>query len=356
MNVGAIRTDVLYLLRAYYRSPMSLVATLAIPIVLFLLLGSVFSPVQDARARVAVVDLDGSDASLDLVERLVALGTLDITRPTVAPATDADDWLRESRMDALIEIHSGYGASGGNATLRLRVAEGDGFRASLVRASVASAAGMSSPALDVSTFAAAPSVPYSSFLLPGLIGMNVLSIGLITSFSSVAELRAKGLLSRYALSPMSKADWLVARMLAQTLIACFSSAILVLVAVAVFRTPVTVSAVTLLLIAAGTMLFAGLGAGLAGLIRRTETASLVLNLVFFPLILLSGSFFEAKALPSVLRHVPRVSPLAYLNDGLRSDMVLGDHAMALKSALLLLGLSVLVVLAGAKLIRWSEHD
>ena len=356
MNVGAIRTDALYLLRTYVRSPMSLVSTLAIPVVLFVLLGSAFDPAHDARAHVAVADLDDSPASRDLVGRLSSLGTLDVTRPALPLEADADAWLKRAGLDALLEIPQGYGAAGGNATLRLRVPEGDGFRGGLVRASIASAMEESPPVLDVRTFAAAAPVPYSSFLLPGLVGMNVLSIGLITSFSSVAELRAKGLLARYALSPMSKADWLVARMLAQTIIACFSSAVLVLVAIVLFRTHVTVSPVTLLLIAAGTMLFAGLGASIAGLIHKMEAASMVLNLVFFPLILLSGSFFEATTLPAFLRFVPRLSPLAYLNDGLRSDMVLGDSAGAFVSALVLLGLSLLVVLLGARLIRWNGHD
>jgi ABC-2 type transport system permease protein len=275
--------------------------------------------------------------------------------------------MQQNRVVGVVRIPTGFGgdvAAGRNATVALALAaptaEGNLVRASLeaALARFATAARPSQPALGLAVQAVAtdPPVPYSSFLLPGVMGMTILTVGLQMSFGSVSQLREQGLLERLAVSPMTKPEWLAARMMGQTIMTLTICTVLILVGLAFFGAHLTLTLMTPLIVMAGTLVFAGLGAILAGAVKRPEVGGLLVTVVTWPLVLLSGSFFDVSALPGSLQWLPHLSPLKYVNEGLRADMVLGAPGQAAVDAGLLLLFAVVVILLGARLIDWTERD
>jgi ABC-2 type transport system permease protein len=79
----------------------------------------------------------------------------------------------------------------------------------------------------------------------------------------------------------------------------------------------------------GTLVFASLGYLIAAFVKTEESAQPIINVIIFPMMFLSGTFFEVKNMPGFIEPVVKVLPLTYLNDALRQIMVDGSplHSM-----------------------------
>lgn len=367
MRLRAVKADASYVLRSWYRSRASFIMTLVIPLILLLTLGLMFNAGGDARAHVRVQDLDATPESARLVEALRMQGSLVASVGSAPVGEGLPGWMDAQKVLAVVAIPAGFGqdvAAGRNATVTLSVADTAGVQGDVVRSAVESslarfnarAADPPSAALVIRQVAVQGPIPYSSFLLPGLIGLNILSTGLSNSFMAVVQLRHQGLLGRLAVSPMTKGEWLLGRMIGQAAIAFAGTLVLVAVAVLAFHAHVAITPAGVLLVIAGTLVFSGIGTALGGLIRQPEAAAILMNIVSFPIILLSGTFFDTAVLPGFLRWLPAVSPLKYLNDGLRADMLFGDARTAWLSVAELAAIALVVVVGGARLVRWTHPE
>jgi ABC-2 type transport system permease protein len=109
-------------------------------------------------------------------------------------------------------------------------------------------------------------------------------------------------------------------------------------------------------VAAGVVCFASLGVALSHAIPNSESAPVIVNAVFLPVILISGVFFDPKHAPRFLRDIAQALPLKHVIDGLSGAMVtghgLGDHL----SALAVIGLwSVAGIVLAVRGFSWEAH-
>jgi ABC-2 type transport system permease protein len=108
-----------------------------------------------------------------------------------------------------------------------------------------------------------------------------------------------------------------------------------------------------LLVLAGSVVFIGLGMVIAYLIEGDEAANAAFAITL-PLIFLSGSLFPVGRLPAFLQVMAAISPLTYLNDGLRSTMVTGDTRNALVDLAIVSTLAVALFAIGVIVLKWRD--
>lgn len=351
MSVRAVKADAAYVLRAWLRGRSGVVVSLAMPLILLLGLGLIVKPATAEAPLVGVADLAGSPAAEAFVAALasdaaVRLVVLD------APAADVAAWMGGEGARGYVELPAGWN---GSAPPRLVLDAERTAEAAAVRGAVAAAVSGSEPLAAEEVRLPAPAT-YGAFLLPGVVGLTVLTVGLPLGFASVVELRQYGLMERLAVSPMTRRSWLLARMLGASVVALASAALLVLVAWVALGIRPELGLWTILLVVAGTLVFSGLGALLGGAVRRPESGSAILNLALLPIVLLSGSFFDVTLLPTALRWVSLLSPLTHLNAGLRLGMLEDDVMGALLHAGALAIAAALLLLAGGRFVRWTARD
>jgi ABC-type multidrug transport system permease subunit len=160
---------------------------------------------------------------------------------------------------------------------------------------------------------------YVDWLVPGLLGMNIMGTGLWAVGFSIVNARAKRLLKRLVATPMSKTHYLLSMVLSRL-------ATLTLEVVIVFgfawlafgvtpQGPVWVLAV---LTIAGALSFGGLGLLVASRAKTIEAVSGLMNLVMMPMWVLSGVFFASSNFPDVMQPFIKMLPLTALNDALRA--------------------------------------
>jgi len=315
----------------------------AFPLILALALGFAFREKPPDRVPVAVV------AGPNAQQRLAALQKTASLLPKIMSEQEARDSLRRGKVSLLIE---------GSDTVVYRL---DATRPDSLSArreaddALQSAAGRRDvmPTREVRVHE--QGARYIDFLIPGLLGMNLMGTGMWSMGFTIANARMRKLLKRLVATPMRKSDYLLAMFLSRLLWLVFEVAVLVAFGWLVFGVRVNGSiAVLAILCVVGGYAFAGIGLVTASRAKTLEAVSGMMNVIMMPMWLCSGVFFSYERFPDSVKPFIRMLPLTLLNDALRA--VINDAAGLPQIALQLVVLAlwgIVTFAIGLKIFRWQ---
>lgn len=164
-----------------------------------------------------------------------------------------------------------------------------------------------------------PGGRYIDWVIPGLIGLNLMSTGMWGIGFGLVQMRKQKVLKRLVSTPMRKRDFLLSQVLARLAFIVLEVPPIIVFAWLVFGVRVDGSLVALALVAVlGAMTFSGLGLLAASRARTIEGVSGILNLVMLPMFVLSGVFFSASRYPDAIQPFIQALPLTALNDAFRA--------------------------------------
>jgi ABC-2 type transport system permease protein len=183
-----------------------------------------------------------------------------------------------------------------------------------------------------------PGGRYIDFLLPGLVGANLMGGGLWGVGFVTVDMRVRKLLKRFLATPMRRRDFLLSLMLSRLVFTVVEVAVLLGFAWLVFDVRVRgdVTALAALIVLGGAS-FCGVGLLVACRAKTIETVSGLMNAVMLPMYVLSGVFFPSDRFPDVMQPLIQVLPLTALNNGLRAVVNEGAGWPALGWPVLVLG-------------------
>ena len=165
---------------------------------------------------------------------------------------------------------------------------------------------------------------YIDFVVPGLLGMNLMGSAMWGLGFSIVEARQKKLLKRMVASPMPKWQYLASFLLSRLVMLIIEVVVFLGFARLVFGVPFRGSLIDLGFLCVLTSLaFSALGLLVASRARTTEAVSGLMNLVMLPMWILSGIFFSASRFPALIQPVVRALPLTAAIDAMRGNMLQG---------------------------------
>lgn len=199
-----------------------------------------------------------------------------------------------------------------------------------------------------------PGRRYIDFLLPGLIGTNIMGGGLFGVGFVLVDMRVRKLFKRLMATPMRHSDFLLALIISRLLFLLPEMACLLLVGQLWFGVPINGSIFTLAcVIFAGASAFAGIGLFLGCRTEKTETASGFINLAMLPQYILSGVFFSSKNFPAEAQWFIQALPLTQLIDAMREVMLDGASLWHVSWRIaILLGYAAVTFTLALKLFKW----
>lgn len=200
-----------------------------------------------------------------------------------------------------------------------------------------------------------PGARYVDFLVPGLIGMNLMGSGLWGLGFTVVIARSRKILKRLAATPMRRSHYLFSFMLSRLVFLVLEVAAVIVFAWLVFDFTVRGSWLSLTLITVlGGFTFSGIGLLVAARPTTIEGVSGLMNFIMLPMWLLSGTFFSSERFPQVLQPFIKALPLTALNSVLRSVM---NEGAALSSNWLpiavLLAWCLVSFVVALKIFKWQ---
>jgi len=200
-----------------------------------------------------------------------------------------------------------------------------------------------------------PGSRYIDFLIPGLLGMNLMNSGLWGIGFALVDMRQRKLLKRFVGTPMRRGDFLLAIMTSRLLLMVIEIGLLLVFGVLFFHLRILGSVFSIALLGGlGSLTFGGVGLLTASRAQRIESISGLINLVMMPMWIFSGVFFSYERFPAVIHPLIKALPLTALNDALRASILEGTPLLEQWPRLLVLGLwgGISFVLA-LKWFRWT---
>lgn len=331
--------------REFLREPEAVFWVFAFPIILSLALGIAFknrapdTPKVGIRAGAGAADVQ---AALDSAGSKKVVGVL-------LDSADAYNRLRTGAISLLV-------IPGEPVTLRYDSTRQESDVARLV---VENALQEAAGRHDVRTIhevrVTEPGSRYIDFLIPGLLGMNIMGTGLWGIGFGLVNARQRKLLKRFLASPMRKGDFMLAFMLSRLVFLTLEVVSVVAFAWLAFSIPVRGTLVAIaVVVLLGATSFAGIGLLVASRARTVEGVSGLMNLVMMPMWICSGVFFSWSRFPEAVQPAIRLLPLTALNDALRAVMIDGATLAGVAGMLGVVTAWGLVTFAVAfKIFRWN---
>jgi ABC-2 type transport system permease protein len=373
-----IGANLIVSLKTFSREKSAMFFTIAFPIILILVFGTIFLNQDNVSFDLSVQDLDQTTSSAQLVKTLELDGKFRIV--TVDPAINATQYANDKKVGLVLVIPGGYekafvrrlGLVGGvpNAAFR------DPNASVTVTYIYDASASSTSPKMQIlrsgfamvnqgmsgqPPFIRAVETPmltkkyrFIEFFVPGIIAMSVMTSSLSGAVNMNAELRQKGVIRKLSTTPITRTDWILSNILYQFLLAMISTMAILVVSYAVFGVRLQINAWLVGFIVLEVFAFGGIGMILTRVANEAESATAAANFIMFPMMFLSGSFFPLELMPGFLQAIARILPLYYVNEGLRAAMVSVDSMAALRYSAMIGGFAAVVFVLGINTTKWDE--
>jgi ABC-type multidrug transport system permease subunit len=195
---------------------------------------------------------------------------------------------------------------------------------------------------------------YIDFLIPGLLGMNLMGSSIWGLGFAIVTARSKKLLKRLMATPMSRVQYLLSFLCSRLVFLILEIITLLGFGHFAFGVPLRGSLGTLLLVCLlGALSFGGLGLLSASRARTTEAVSGIMNFIMLPMWIFSGVFFSAANFPRVVQPFIKLLPLTALNDALRANMLEGATLTGITPQIIVIvAWGIVTFVAALKLFRW----
>lgn len=327
--------------REFWREPEAVFWVFVFPIILAAGLGVAFRNKPADVVKVAAVGPQIAGALR--ADKSLAVQELDLATGEQA--------LRSGRV-VLLAVP----AAGGGVSYRYDDTNPDGRNAKLlVDRAVQRAAGARDPVAAKDDYVREPGSRYIDFLVPGLVGTNLMGSGIWGIGFAIVDARRKKLLKRLIASPMPRWQYLLSFLLSRLSMLYIEVAAVVGFGVLVFGVPVRGSLWELALFClVSAVSFSTVGLLVASRTQTMEGASGLMNLVMLPMWIFSGVFFSADRFPDVFQPFVKALPLTAVIDALRANMLQGVHLSQLGPELAVItGWMILCFFTALKLFRWK---
>jgi ABC-type multidrug transport system permease subunit len=330
-------------LSEFLRTPEAVFWTYGFPVLMAVVLGIAFGGTTIETGRVVVV---ASDSESWFVQALRGQTAVEFV---VQDAALADATLMRGRADVMLS------GSPDKPVLTLDPGRPTGDRVRrLVEDALQRHAGRADPIEVEIREDRRPGRRYIDFLIPGLIGLNILGSGLWGIGFTLVDFRSKKLLRRLVVTPMRRAEFLLGYVVSRMGLIVVDAFLIGLFGVLCFGVPVRGSLLALLpIVVLGGIAFAGLGLLVASRARTIEAVSGLMNLVLLPMWLLGGSFFANDDL-GVLQPLVEAMPLTHFNGAFREVMLYdAGFGAAIWPCAFLAGFAAVCFAVALKIFRWA---
>jgi ABC-type multidrug transport system permease subunit len=255
------------------------------------------------------------------------------TTPQLTQSLAADKGLKAETMDESAGTHAL--ATGAIQLLAIQTPQGVDYKYDdtnpdarnarlLADRAIQEAAGRHDPVPAQNRLIHETGARYIDFVVPGLLGMNLMGSAIWSLGFSIVEMRQKKLLKRMVASPMPRWQYLASFLLSRLIMLVIELVVFLGFAKIAFGVPFRGSFADLILLCLlASLAFSALGLLVASRAKTMEAASGLMNLVMLPMWILSGVFFSASRFPNIVQPIVRALPLTAAIDALRGNMLQG---------------------------------
>lgn len=353
--------------RRFFRDRLAIFFSIVFPLIFLFVFGALNSGTQDVSFRVALINQSNTQFAKQFVDQAHDGKILKVD-DEVTTLDAAKEKMVRSQLDAALVLPPDFG----------KVKAGQHYPSGQVQLIYTANDQQSATALssildaqfkaingkyvtNVTPFSVSSkqlnekSLSQFDYTFAGLLGFAIIGMGIFGPVNVFPELKKMGILRRLSTTPLRVWQYFLATMIGQAIIGLISLAIMFAVAIAVFHLKVVGNPIELaIFLILGIISILGIGLALGGWAKNERQAAPLSNIVVFPMMFLSGTFFPRFIMPEWVQRVSDFLPLTPVIDGIRLIATEGAHLADILPQLgLVLGWTVIIYAIAFRVFRWE---
>ena len=353
--------------KRFFRDRLALFFGILFPLIFLFVFGSISSGGGGTSFKVAVINESSSAFSKQYVSELQANKVLKVNKD-ITTLDAAKDKMNKSQLDGTIILPSDFGT----------IKDGQAYpsgQAKIVYTQNSASAGQTLTSILDSSFkgvnakfinAQAPfsvvgsqlnekSLTSFDYTFAGLLGFSIVGLGIFGPINVFPELKKQGILRRLHTTPLRVWQYFTSTMISQAIIGLVSLSVMFAVALTVFNLNVIGNWLEIIFyLVFSIIVILGIGLAIGGWSKNERQAAPLGNIIVFPMLFLSGTFFPRFLMPHWLQTVSQYLPLTPVIDGIRMIVTEGKHLTDLGPQLGLMAIWLVVIYAIAfRVFRWE---
>ncbi len=355
-SLFTVRTFVKINTKRFFRDKLALFFGIGFPLIFLGVFGSLNSGNNEVSFKVAIINQSQSSFARDFVKNAENGKILKVNQD-IKTLDAAKEKMTKSELDAAIVLPKDFGAvkpgaktPSGQAKIvytqnnqqsaqalgSILDAQFKGVNAQFVK--------QDAPFSVVSEQLNERSLSAFDYTFAGLLGFSIIGMGIFGPVNVFPELKKMGILRRLSTTPLRVWQYFLATMIGQAVIGLISLSIMFVVAITVFHLQVVGNYFELAaFLVLGIVTILGIGLALGGWARNERQAAPLSNIIVFPMMFLSGTFFPRFLMPEWLQNLSAFLPLTPIIDGIRLIATEGKHFIDILPQLGMIGVWIVVI-------------
>jgi ABC-2 type transport system permease protein len=366
-SLFTVRTFVRINTRRFFRDRLALFFTVVFPLIFLFVFGGLNSGNGGVSFRVALIDTSDSSFARDFVKQAKDSGIFKIDDKATT-LDQAKDLMTKSQLDAAIILPKDFGsvkqgeqfprgeaqviytqnnAQSGTALTGILNDQFNTINDKLVKSE--------KPFTVKSEELTQKSLSPFDYTFAGLLGFSIIGMGIFGPVNVFPELKKMGILRRLSTTPLKVWQYFLSTMIGQAIIGLLSLGIMFAVAIIVFHLKIIGNPIELaIFLVLGIITILGIGLALGGWAKNERQAAPLSNIIVFPMMFLSGTFFPRYLMPDWLQNISAILPLTPVIDGIRLIATEGKHLWDIAPQLGLIGIWMIVIyIIAFRVFRWE---
>lgn len=350
--------------KMYFRNRTGVFFTMFIPVVFISVFG-LLSKGDGPSLTVGLTDQSDTELSRSVVKTLNEVNYFKVTQVS---RPDGEQQLGKGKIDLQVVIPDGFGDRSSDGSLKPSRVETyfnqakpqNGQTANLIIGQIVS--GMNSQITGVPEVIGVrtqgvqtANLTTIDFILPGILAISIMQLGIFSVAFAFVSLKTTGALRRIQATPTHPMNFIFAQSITRLLVGIMQVILLTGLGIWLFNFHLNGSPAEFLFVALlGVVMFLGFGFTVAGAAKDENSAAPIANLITFPMLFLSGTFFPRDAFPTWLERITDFFPLTYLADALRRIANEGTHLTQLAPDLLGMTIwGIIIYIVAVRVFRWE---
>ncbi len=351
----------------FFRDKLAIFFTIIFPLIFLFVFGGLNSGNSDVSFRIALINQSDSSFAENFVEDARQSGIFKIDEDATT-LDEAKDLMTKSQIDATIVLPEDFG----DVQPGKQVPSGQAeviYTQNNTQSGTALSSVLENQFKEINAKLVQTEMPFSvkseqlsekslsafDYTFAGLLGFAIIGMGIFGPVNVFPELKKMGILRRLSTTPLRVWQYFLSTMLGQAIIGLLSLAIMFVVAIVVFDLKIVGNWLELTaFLVLGIITILGIGLALGGWAKNERQAAPLSNIIVFPMMFLSGTFFPRFLMPEWLQNVSDFLPLTPIIDGIRLIATEGRHLweIAPQLGLTVVWLIVIYIIA-FRVFRWE---
>jgi ABC-2 type transport system permease protein len=351
--------------RRFFRDRLALFFTIIFPLIFLFVFGGIFGKDSAPSFKVALINQSNTSFAQDYVKQAHSGKILKVD-DKITSLAEANEKMKRGELDAALVLPANFGQlNGGVPAGQAKVvytANGEQSAFTLVSVLQGQFKGINNslvptvePFTVVTEKSSTKSLSRFDYTFAGLLGFSILGLGIFGPINVFPELKKQGILRRLHTTPLTVWQYFMANVFTQAIVGIVTMTILFAVAMIVFHLKLAGNVFELaLFLMLGITTILGIGLSIGGWAKNERQAAPLANIIVFPMMFLSGTFFPRYIMPEWLQKASSYLPLTPVIDGIRLISTEGKHLTQVGPQLAVMGVWALIIYVIAfRSFRWE---